>query len=106
MENVEDITKEFYEQMDIIDKKMGVLLTKEKVDYTKGSEHYKTSGIQPFDVYQILPCKGFTPFMIFCAFNVLKYVWRICNNKPNMKEDIGKLIHYAETFKSLIRDLT
>lgn len=73
----------------------------EIVNKTKGSDHYKSEGLQPFDIYEILPCKGFTPFMVFCSFNILKYIWRICNGSENIDKDIGKIIHYAETFRAI-----
>lgn len=71
-------------------------------DKKKEVGHYKIEGTHPFDIFKILPCKDFTPFMVFCSFNILKYIWRICNGGANMKKDIEKIIHYAETLKELV----
>ena len=99
-----ETTKMIEELRDTMDKDIESILKSEDhgvLDKTKGSEHYKSKGLQPFDIYEILPCQGFTPFMIFCSFNILKYIWRICNGSKYVDKDIEKIIHYAETLKTL-----
>jgi len=102
LETVKELKEKIDKDMEkIFDKKTTDALDKLKLE---GSDHYKSEGLQPFDVYKILPCEGFSPFMIFCAFNILKYIWRICNGSQTIDKDIGKITHYAETFKQLRKE--
>jgi len=102
LETIEELKEKIDKDMEeIFGKKTINTLGKLKLE---GSDHYKSEGLQPFDVYKILPCEGFSPFMIFCTFNILKYIWRICNGSKTIDKDIGKITHYAETFKQLRKE--
>jgi len=68
------------------------------VEMKKGSEHYKTGGVEPFDLY-----KAGGMMQDFCVANICKYAFR--NRRelgtPINPKDIEKIIHYAEELGKL-----
>lgn len=62
----------------------------------KGSDHYKTGGIQPFEYIAANDLN-------YWEGNIVKYVtrWR---RKGTPIEDLNKLIHYAEYLKETYKD--
>jgi len=62
----------------------------------KGSEHYKTGDVEPFDLY-----KSGGIMWGGCVFNIIKYAFRNRRglDKPVNPKDIEKIIHYAEELR-------
>jgi len=64
----------------------------------KGSDHYKTGGVEPFD---LLESGGI--LRDFAIGNIIKYAFRNRSQlgRPISKSDMDKIIHYAEVLKEL-----
>ncbi|MFA6282311.1 MAG: DUF3310 domain-containing protein [Candidatus Omnitrophota bacterium] len=63
-----------------------------------GSEHYKTGGIEPIDLY----VSG-DMFRHFALCSIIKYAFRnrnICN--PMNPKDLDKIIDYAQKLKATV----
>ena len=58
----------------------------------KGSEHYKTGGVEPIDLYK---AGGMLRHFALC--NIIKYAFR--NRNLINPKDMDKIIHYAEILK-------
>jgi len=67
----------------------------------RGSEHYKTGGIEPIDLYESAEM-----LQDFSLASIIKYAFR-CRRTANrtdelMVKDLTKIIHYAEIVIALI----
>jgi len=64
-----------------------------KVDKWSGSEHYKTGGVEPFDLY-----RAGDMMRDFCVANIIKYGFRNRRElgRPVDQKDIKKIKHYAD----------
>ena len=61
-----------------------------------GSEHYKTGGIEPIDLYRDITLHdSVTAIQTFALCNIIKYAYR-CLTKGASEKDLEKIIHYAE----------
>lgn len=58
----------------------------------QGSEHYRTGGTQPIDLYRDLDI-----FRGFALASIIKYAARNCDHqKPVSTRDMSKIKHYAD----------
>jgi len=64
-----------------------------KVDKWEGSEHYKTGGVEPFDLY-----RAGDIMRDFCVASIIKYAFRNRRSleTPVNEKDIKKIKHYAD----------
>lgn len=65
------------------------MLAADPVEVWKGSAHYKTSGVEPIQLY-----KSGKMFRSFALCNIIKYAFRQKGGLNNL--DLKKIIHYAE----------
>jgi hypothetical protein len=73
-------------------------MAKSKWDELKqrGSTHYKSSGVEPIDLYRSLGL-----FNDFALASIIKYASRQKQKGLN-ESDLNKIIHYAELLKATI----
>jgi hypothetical protein len=62
----------------------------------RGSGHYKSSGVEPIDLYRSLGL-----FNDFALASIIKYAARQKQKGLN-ESDISKIIHYAELLKATL----
>lgn len=63
----------------------------------QGSEHYKTNGVEPVDLY-----KDGGMFRHFALCSIIKYAYRNrALEKPINKNDLDKIIDYAQKLKAM-----
>jgi hypothetical protein len=68
---------------------------------SQGSEHYKTGGVEPIDLYM-----AGDMFQDFALCSIIKYAFR--NRKEHGKincKDMDKIIDYAEKLKAMVETL-
>ena len=72
---------------------MSLFARKQKSQEWTGSEHYKTGGVEPFDLY-----RAGGMMRDFCAASIIKYAFRNRRalGKPVNPKDIKKIKHYAD----------
>jgi hypothetical protein len=67
----------------------------------QGSEHYKTGGIEPVDLYV-----AGNMFRNFALASIIKYAFRCREEKARSREliisDMDKVIDYAQKLKSIL----
>jgi hypothetical protein len=54
-----------------------------------GSDHYKTGGVEPIDLYRSLGI-----LIPFCIASIIKYASRMLKKGVN-ESDCGKIVHYV-----------
>ena len=71
-------------------------LFKRKQKEWSGSEHYKTGGVEPFDLY-----RSGDMMRDFCAASIIKYAFRNRRSleTPVNPKDIKKIKDYADRLK-------
>ncbi len=66
----------------------------------RGSDHYKTGGVEPVDLYRA--AGAFRPFAL-CS--IIKYAFRnLRGDDPVKEKDMNKIIDYAEKLKADAKD--
>ena len=67
-----------------------------------GSEHYKTGGIEPIDLYD---AGGM--LRDFCLCSIIKYAYRnrIASGRQFSKQDMAKIRHYTEILEAAHADM-
>lgn len=63
-----------------------------------GSDHYKTGGVEPIDLY-----KSAGILKHFAIGSIIKYAHRNAN-RPIVEKDIDKIIHYAKMLKVICHE--
>ena len=71
------------------DTKQDAIKTWEDLKRNGGSDHYKTGGVEPVDLY-----KAKLAFKPFALCSIIKYATRNLDKDLNPK-DLDKIIHYA-----------
>jgi hypothetical protein len=69
-----------------------------------GSEHYKTGGVEPIDLYRakgILKSFGLGSITKYAARNMDQY-----RGDEKFIEDMNKIIHYAELLKACVNEIS
>jgi hypothetical protein len=64
----------------------------------QGSEHYKTNGIEPVDLY-----RSGDMFQDFALCSIIKYAFRMRKHGPKKlnRSDLDKIIDYAEKLRAI-----
>lgn len=64
-----------------------------------GSEHYKTGGVEPIDLYK---SAGFA--VPFCLCSIIKYAFRNIKKDCVSVSDINKIKHYCDMVISITQE--
>jgi hypothetical protein len=70
-------------------------------DVMVGGDHYKTTGVQPWDVIESWMHEDQTPFEAYLWGNALKYLHRY-RRKGAPVQDIKKATHYLERLEEYL----
>lgn len=72
----------------------------------RGSNHYKTKGVEPIDLFKaIVPHPSLTAMEVKAYTDNIKYSFRMLTTGSNDR-DIGKILHYTELAAITYHDRT